>query len=612
MARIQTSIHKAQMTQIPSALRNQTNWLTYRKYYDSTNDDYSYSYFNASTGEELPRTNGHIVPVDYTAAMAVYEDPCVGLAFRLEPESGLTVVEKRNCTFDDTGTLDNGSFDLVDKLSSYTEWDESGTTLRIWIYSGTVTLEDYGDTSFLREGPVPVSGEIYNPDFPLIERREKEARWLAGNIDKLGIELGEIIAVNAVTPRRLSDSFEYYKPEIWRFTEPWAIREMGRLMRSDSKATAAVIDTYLSNLRCPNETRKLIRNLILLEDKKIEGRSADLETPLSYYENHPPERPQFQHPSILPLEGVTVLAGRPKMGKSNLALALSLAMSTGGLFLSKFEIAHPGPVLFYALEDTPSRMDARAVALSNGARRTPNLRFNYRASNLAATFIDELQEWVDKIAFEIAPPRMVVVDILGYIQTPYNGDGSIYDSEYRDMQRLSDFAYANHLNILLVTHLSKRHTTVVDMRDAIMSSTAISGGASTLWVLTSTDSEDNEAKLMISGKDVPMWDLGIRRLVSNGQMEWHCMEDDDGLQSLSKTRIQVLKALFQWQGTPPSIPEFHAQIFPNRNRTTFYKLLNRMKLDELITLVGRELTLTNKGAEMYKATLTDDDDDAPF
>ncbi len=67
-------------------------------------------------------------------------------------------------------------------------------------------------------------------------------------------------------------------------------------------------------------------------------------------------------PGILP-EGLTILAGKPKMGKSWLALDLSVAVATGGKVLG-LQVEQAG-VLYLALEDTKRRLQDRLKILTS-------------------------------------------------------------------------------------------------------------------------------------------------------------------------------------------------------------------------------------------------------
>ena len=76
----------------------------------------------------------------------------------------------------------------------------------------------------------------------------------------------------------------------------------------------------------------------------------------------PPTR--WAIPEILP-EGLTLLAGKPKLGKSWLALSAALSIASGGVALGTQPVIR-GDVLYLALEDNARRLQART-------RQTPGL-----------------------------------------------------------------------------------------------------------------------------------------------------------------------------------------------------------------------------------------------
>ncbi len=79
-------------------------------------------------------------------------------------------------------------------------------------------------------------------------------------------------------------------------------------------------------------------------------------------------------PGILP-EGLTLLAGKPKLGKSWLALTIALSIAAGGVALGTQPVAK-GDVLYLALEDNARRLQSRAKRLLASMSETPsNLDF---------------------------------------------------------------------------------------------------------------------------------------------------------------------------------------------------------------------------------------------
>ncbi|MDC7338944.1 AAA family ATPase [Streptomyces lydicus] len=74
--------------------------------------------------------------------------------------------------------------------------------------------------------------------------------------------------------------------------------------------------------------------------------------------------PKWAVPGIL-AEGVNLLAGPPKVGKSWLSLGLALAVAAGGYAFDSVPV-DGGPVLYLALEDTPRRLQTRMGKMLGG------------------------------------------------------------------------------------------------------------------------------------------------------------------------------------------------------------------------------------------------------
>jgi len=66
-------------------------------------------------------------------------------------------------------------------------------------------------------------------------------------------------------------------------------------------------------------------------------------------------------PGIIP-EGLTILAGRPKIGKSWMALDLAIGIATGKPVLGGVHVEQ-GDVLYCCLEDNPRRLQRRITKL---------------------------------------------------------------------------------------------------------------------------------------------------------------------------------------------------------------------------------------------------------
>ena len=68
--------------------------------------------------------------------------------------------------------------------------------------------------------------------------------------------------------------------------------------------------------------------------------------------------------SLWSADGVGVIGGAPKVGKTWLALDIAVSVATGTPALGCFPVSQPGPVLLYGAEDAPADLRARLAAIA--------------------------------------------------------------------------------------------------------------------------------------------------------------------------------------------------------------------------------------------------------
>jgi hypothetical protein len=132
--------------------------------------------------------------------------------------------------------------------------------------------------------------------------------------------------------------------------------------------------------------------------------------------------PRWTVPGLLP-EGLSLLGGRPRQGKSWFCLDLAIAVASGGQALGRIPVAS-GDVLYLALEDTPRSLRSRLRRLLQG--RTPCSRLT-----IANTWPQEsddalpaLESWLDRHP----QTRLVVIDPLDFFcARPHAADRSTGD-----------------------------------------------------------------------------------------------------------------------------------------------------------------------------------------
>jgi len=200
-------------------------------------------------------------------------------------------------------------------------------------------------------------------------------------------------------------------------------------------------------------------------------------------------------PEILP-EGLTLLAGKPKLGKSWLALSVALSIAAGGVALGAQPVTK-GDVLYLALEDNARRLQSRARRLLESMTETPsNLDFALGWPRLGEGGLAYLEEYLK------AHPdlRLVVIDTWARVAPP-SGERrcSQYEGDYESLTPLKRLADTYHVSILAVHHLRKTGSS--DVLDEIIGSTGVTGAVDGTMILK-RDRGQTEATLFVTGRDV--------------------------------------------------------------------------------------------------------------
>jgi hypothetical protein len=178
----------------------------------------------------------------------------------------------------------------------------------------------------------------------------------------------------------------------------------------------------------------------------------------------------------LVVEGLTLLAGKPKIGKSWLALDWSLAAAYGGTACGSIR-CDKGDVLYCALEDNYRRLKSRMMQLLPNADLPERLTLWTSIPRFDKGGLDELRWWADAAE----RPRLIVLDTLACVRARRSAKDNAYETDYAALSPLQQFASELNLAVVVVHHLRKLESD--DPLDAISGTTGLAGAADSVLVL---------------------------------------------------------------------------------------------------------------------------------
>ena len=207
----------------------------------------------------------------------------------------------------------------------------------------------------------------------------------------------------------------------------------------------------------------------------------------------PPIR--FVISQLLP-QGLHVLAGAPKVGKSWLSLWLCLQVAKGE---PAWEFSTTqGDVLYLCLEDSYSRLQNRLLDITDDA--LSNLFFATMSEKLHSG----LEQQIERFLAAHPDTVLIVIDTLQRIRGGVN-DANPYASDYRDLGILKELADKHRIAILLIHHLRKMSDD--DPMNMISGTTGISGATDTNFVLRKSKRSSSSATLYCTGRDIEYREL---------------------------------------------------------------------------------------------------------
>jgi hypothetical protein len=232
------------------------------------------------------------------------------------------------------------------------------------------------------------------------------------------------------------------------------------------------------------------------------------------------------------VEGLTVLAGKPKLGKSWWAYDASIAVATGRKAMGSVQ-CEQGDVLYLALEDNRRRVKDRLLTLCP-ARKLLRVNLDRLTVRTIAPRIDTgLIAELDKWRLGCKRPRLIIIDVFLKVRPPRKKGEDPYSADYDAVTPLQRYASEHRLAIVLVTHTRKMAAD--DPLEAVSGTNGVTGAADAVLVL---NRDAKGTTLYGRGRDIEEIETAMR--FDGGR--WSILGDADEVRK-SDERRKIIAAL---------------------------------------------------------------------
>jgi len=201
---------------------------------------------------------------------------------------------------------------------------------------------------------------------------------------------------------------------------------------------------------------------------------------------------------IIP-KGLTLFAGKPKVGKSYFLLNLALDLSAGKEAFNVIS-TEPSKVLYLGLEEPSFRTKNRIESILGAGGEWPDILHIFGLGGWLKS--DEggqehLELWMKKHP----DTKLIIIDTLErWKSSKKQSNKTEYEIEYKSVEKLHTFAGKHDLAIIVAHHLRK--TKADDKFDEIVGGTGLQAAVDTLTILSSKKADQESRIYNFRGRDI--------------------------------------------------------------------------------------------------------------
>ena len=287
-------------------------------------------------------------------------------------------------------------------------------------------------------------------------------------------------------------------------------------------------------------------------------------------------------------DGLTILVGGTKLGKSWLVYQIAIAVALGVRVLSEI-VCRQRTVLYLALEDDDRRLKKRLLSLLDGAPPPEHLHLATESPTIQQGLLAKI------IAFHDDHPDLglVIVDTLARVRGKPDARAQVYYEDSEFVQQLQALALERKIAILLVHHTNKAAHD--DWANSMSGSTGLQGPADGMLKLSRVRGE-SRARIERTGRN---FEAETPLVVEWADRVGWVLKGEAEVIERSEAEIAVLQALEE-RGCAAT-PTVLAQTLKKDPRT-LGKHLQRMEERKLLSNLQGWYSPTPLGREALRGT----------
>lgn len=283
-------------------------------------------------------------------------------------------------------------------------------------------------------------------------------------------------------------------------------------------------------------------------------------------------------------QGLYILAGAPKVGKSWLALDMCLSIAKGEKVLG--QQTSKGTALYLCLEDSYVRIQNRLYEITD--ETAERLHFVIMSELIGKG----LEEQITGFKNEHSDLKVVFIDTLQMVR---NESDSSYSSDYKELSVLKSLAYKLEIAIVVVHHTRKCSDS--DPFNMISGSTGLSRCVDGSMVLIESKRGSRKARLHCVGRDIENAEINLQ--FDSDLKRWSVTDEPSDCKSKDNIFLAALYVYLKKHTDFCDTASELVNALKSVSDETFYP--NRVTRD----LVQNDYTLRKYGIDFqYKRTRT--------